>query len=192
MFGTCVLFSIPDRNIVEGETAKANGGHRSPTTKWAALTEEIITILQEREEVVEPPPESAFFSMWDHNIFTTVCAIAVLIDPLVLYIALVNDNMKCIDWDKNLAIAYTILRSTTDLFYAMDFFFSIRKNSKKFSAMIARQKKNYQISRRWKEKIPSPKLLLQFGLFFVALPIPQVRSINLHASLSCCSSHLIS
>lgn len=165
-----MLFSIPDGNILEGKyaSAKANGGHRSPRTKWAALTKEIFTMLEEKEKVVKRP-EPAFFSMWDHIIFTRVCAIAVLIDPLFLYKDIVNDNLKCLDWNHNFTITYMVLRSTTDLFYAIDHVFYIWRNSKK---LIACRRKGGQ----------KENMLFQvkfYLLFVVALPIPQLRSRNL-------------
>lgn len=181
MFGTCVLFSIPDRNILEGESAKANGGHRSLSTKWAALTEEIITMLEKRVQVVKPP-EPAFFSTWDRIIFTRVCAIVVLIDPLFLYLNIVNDNMKCLDWDHNFTTTYMVLRSTTDLFYVINLVFYIWRNSKK---LIAWRRKSDQTACAGGGRKDNRRFPVNFFLLFVvALPIPQVRPRNQASSIS--------
>lgn len=165
-----VAVSIPDRNILERESAKANGGHRSLSTKWAALTEEVITMLEKRVQVVKPP-EPAFFSTWDRIIFTRVCAIVVLIDPLFLYLNIVNDNMKCLDWDHNFTTTYMVLRSTTDLFYAIDFVFYIWRNSKKLIACRRKSDQTACAGGGRKENMRFPVNF--FLLFVVALPIPQ-------------------
>lgn len=54
----------------------------------------MITLLGKAEEAV--PHEAAFFSVWDHIIFTIFCAFALLIDPVFLYVN-ISDDKKYMD-----------------------------------------------------------------------------------------------
>ncbi|KAM5556193.1 hypothetical protein ABKV19_023864 [Rosa sericea] len=58
-------------------------------------------------------------------IFAGSCVLAVLLDPLFLYIPILNDDMKCIGIDKNLKIVALVLRSFTDLIHIVKIIFQI-------------------------------------------------------------------
>ncbi|KAL6293983.1 hypothetical protein ACE6H2_002125 [Prunus campanulata] len=64
------------------------------------------------------------FAKWK-QIFTTSCVFAVSLDPLFLYIPIINQDMNCLRLDQNLKIAALTLRSVTDLFYIMDIIIEI-------------------------------------------------------------------
>lgn len=51
---------------------------------------------------------------------------AVSVDPLFLYIPVVNDKKKCLDLDRKLEIAASVLRSFTDAFYILHIIFQFR------------------------------------------------------------------
>lgn len=51
---------------------------------------------------------------------------AVSVDPLFLYIPVVDDEKKCLDLDGRLEIAASVLRSFTDAFYILHILFEFR------------------------------------------------------------------
>ncbi|PQQ17427.1 cyclic nucleotide-gated ion channel 1-like isoform X1 [Prunus yedoensis var. nudiflora] len=57
------------------------------------------------------------YAAWLHNIFVTSCVLGVLLDPLFLYIPLLNYDLKCLRLDKTIKIIALVSRSFTDLFY---------------------------------------------------------------------------
>ncbi|PHU09715.1 putative cyclic nucleotide-gated ion channel 13 [Capsicum chinense] len=61
-------------------------------------------------------PQEPFLQFWN-KIFILACIISVAIDPLFLYILVIDSKKKCIDLDHTLRIPISILRSVTDLFY---------------------------------------------------------------------------
>ncbi|ONI24074.1 hypothetical protein PRUPE_2G222300 [Prunus persica] len=72
------------------------------------------------------PPEDLQKSCLKWNfIFITSCVFAVLLDPLFLYIPILNDDIKCLKLDNNLKITALILRSVTDLFYIANIIFQV-------------------------------------------------------------------
>lgn len=91
------------------------------------------------------------------------CVLAVLLDPLFLYIPFLNNDMKCIGLDKNLKIAAVVLRSFTDLIYIVEIIFQIYKLKKcSINSVTAKD--------IWESYILVDILAV--------LPIPQVREIN--------------
>ncbi|KAI5346202.1 hypothetical protein L3X38_014081 [Prunus dulcis] len=51
------------------------------------------------------------------QIFITSCVFGVFLDPLFLYIPLLNQDLKCLRLDNTITIIAVVLRSFTDLFY---------------------------------------------------------------------------
>lgn len=84
---------------------------------------------------------------------------AVLLDPLFLYIPIVNEDMKCLSLDNKLKKAAIFLRSITDILYILNIViqFYIEPKAKTFRVMW----KAY-----WRSHIPIDILAI--------LPIPQV------------------
>ncbi|EYU25206.1 hypothetical protein ABFS82_06G023000 [Erythranthe guttata] len=70
-------------------------------------------------------PQGSFLQKWN-KIFVLSCVIAVSLDPLFLYIPIINNDKKCLDSDKNLEIAASVLRSFTDIFYVVHIIFQFR------------------------------------------------------------------
>ncbi|KAL5540200.1 hypothetical protein UlMin_044146, partial [Ulmus minor] len=56
---------------------------------------------------------------WWPEIFLISCVIGVLIDPLFLYIPVINENNKCLRRDDKMEIIALVLRSITDFAYVM-------------------------------------------------------------------------
>ena len=68
--------------------------------------------------------EGPFVRKWN-IIFIVSCVLSVLLDPLFLYIPIVDEDMKCLRMDKNLKIAALVLRSLTDLCYILSIVFQV-------------------------------------------------------------------
>ncbi|KAM0050418.1 putative IQ motif, EF-hand binding, cyclic nucleotide-binding domain, Ion transport [Helianthus debilis subsp. tardiflorus] len=61
-------------------------------------------------------PEGGFILQWNKT-FLLCSVIALSLDPLFLYIPVVNGTQKCFDTDRNLAIVVCVLRSFADILY---------------------------------------------------------------------------
>lgn len=70
-------------------------------------------------------PQGPFLQKWN-KIFVLSCLIAISLDPLFFYIPIINDGKKCLDLDRKLEIAASILRSFTDIFYLTHIIFQFR------------------------------------------------------------------
>lgn len=70
-------------------------------------------------------PQGPFLQRWN-KIFVLACVIAVSLDPLFLYVPIVNDEHKCLDLDKKMEITASVLRSFTDIFYILHIIFQFR------------------------------------------------------------------
>ncbi|XP_062119893.1 cyclic nucleotide-gated ion channel 1-like [Humulus lupulus] len=70
-------------------------------------------------------PWAAYSRLWN-KIFLASCVIGVSIDPLFLYIPIVNEEQKCIDRDFKMEIISLVLRSLTDLFYVLHIIFRLK------------------------------------------------------------------
>ncbi|KAM1049689.1 hypothetical protein FF2_031234 [Malus domestica] len=57
-----------------------------------------------------------FLVIWK-RIFIISCVFALFLDPLFLYIPIINEDVKCLELDKKLKNTALVLRSFTDLFY---------------------------------------------------------------------------
>ncbi|XP_040363567.1 cyclic nucleotide-gated ion channel 1-like [Rosa chinensis] len=79
------------------------------------------------DEVLDP--KGRILQKWN-MIFAASCVLAVLLDPLFLYIPILNDDMKCIGVDKNMKIVAVVFRSFTDLIYIVKIIFQICKLKK--------------------------------------------------------------
>ncbi|RXI00468.1 hypothetical protein DVH24_000702 [Malus domestica] len=57
-----------------------------------------------------------FLVIWK-RIFIISCVFALFLDPLFLYIPIINEDIKCLELEKKLKNTALVLRSFTDLFY---------------------------------------------------------------------------
>ncbi|CAL9007878.1 unnamed protein product, partial [Prunus brigantina] len=72
------------------------------------------------------PPEDLQKSCLKWNfIFITSCVFGVFLDPLFLYIPLLNQDLKCLRLDNTIKITALVLRSVTDLFYIANIIFQV-------------------------------------------------------------------
>lgn len=61
-------------------------------------------------------PEAYFILQWNRT-FLICSALALSLDPLFLYIPIVDDNQNCLDVDSKLQFTVCILRSLADLLF---------------------------------------------------------------------------
>lgn len=156
-----VFFSIPDETVKEKSTVTYGGD--IPKTKWASILY---------------PSWQTFTVVW-HSVFICSCVLSVLVDPLFLYIPIVNEDNKCLGLDKKLKKVVLILRSLTDVFYMVHIIFQYFYGQTEWEKKI---KWVFPLTR----KISSSCILICFLIIDILaiLPIPQVRQI--------CFSNLIS
>ncbi|VVA12351.1 Hypothetical predicted protein, partial [Prunus dulcis] len=60
------------------------------------------------------------------KIFVISCVISVIVDPLFLYIPIINQDLKCIDMDKALNKTAFALRAVADFSYFVDLLFRLK------------------------------------------------------------------
>ncbi|KAJ1690912.1 hypothetical protein LUZ63_015067 [Rhynchospora breviuscula] len=70
-------------------------------------------------------PQGPFLEKWN-KIFIISCVIAVSVDPLFLYIPVIDGDNTCLRLDRSLEIVASVLRVFTDLFYILHIIFQFR------------------------------------------------------------------
>lgn len=70
-------------------------------------------------------PQGPFLQRWN-KIFVISCLVSVFVDPLFLYIPLIDGEHKCMYLDEKLEKAASILRFFTDIFYLLHMIFQFR------------------------------------------------------------------
>ncbi|XP_062119872.1 cyclic nucleotide-gated ion channel 1-like [Humulus lupulus] len=70
-------------------------------------------------------PWATYSRLWN-KIFLASCVVGVSIDPLFLYIPIVNDDKKCLDRDYKMEIISLVLRSLTDFSYVLHIVFRLQ------------------------------------------------------------------
>lgn len=152
---------------------------KSPSRKTKKMQEVVQDILN--------PPEKLKTREWD-VIFMISCAIAVFIDPLYCYIAVVDHNKTCYLWDQTLMWTFMGLRSAVDLFYIFNIFIFMQRTNITCDITLRRlrlaastwswKKKDDTVFKR-KKKSRNRKLFQVLSHIFVALPILQVTATTL-------------
>ncbi|CAN7139679.1 unnamed protein product [Brassica rapa subsp. narinosa] len=70
-------------------------------------------------------PQGTFLQKWN-KIFVLACIIAVSVDPLFFYVPVLDKANNCLDVDKKMQTTASVLRSVTDIFYAIHMVFQFR------------------------------------------------------------------
>ena len=121
---------------------------------------------------------------WMNMIFVIACVVAISIDPLFLYIPIIDGESKCLGVDKKLRIVALVFRSLIDITYILHITFQIRQAVK--SASRDHQSHPNEQTITWKskcfdlfesrhkifEKLSWPSIIIDV---LAILPIPQVR-----------------
>ncbi|KAI4307131.1 hypothetical protein L6164_030350 [Bauhinia variegata] len=76
-----------------------------------------------RKKILDP--QGPFLQKWN-KIFVLSCVIAVSLDPLFLYVPVINDEKKCLSLDKKMQTVATVLRSFSDIFHIIHIIFQFR------------------------------------------------------------------
>ncbi|VFQ67558.1 unnamed protein product [Cuscuta campestris] len=84
--------------------------------KSCALNRCLTKGLGYRRKIFDP--HGPFRQRWN-KIFVLLCIVAISLDPLFLYIPVVDNVNKCLGLDKKLEITASVLRSCTDIVYIL-------------------------------------------------------------------------
>lgn len=120
-------------------------------------------------------PQGHFLQCWN-KIFVVSCVIAVSLDPLFLYTAVVDGEEKCLGLDKRLQIIACVLRSFTDVFHILHIIFQFR------TGFIAPSSRVFGRGELNDDPVAIAKRYLSsyFIIDILAiLPLPQVKLISL-------------
>ncbi|KAL6200481.1 hypothetical protein ACLB2K_030262 [Fragaria x ananassa] len=135
-----------------------NSRGRSDTEDGAGM----LQILSQRMLDPSDDERSTFFPIWEDKIFRICCAVAVLVDPLFLYIPVNHEEFACFYWQYELIWPFIGLQSAIDLFYAMDIFVFWQR---------VRRRRRY--ANRTSVKVRIFKWLPIIPRIYMSLPIPQ-------------------
>ncbi|KAL2336170.1 hypothetical protein Fmac_010616 [Flemingia macrophylla] len=89
----------------------------------SSVSDEPIKSLSRKRYVLDP--QGSTLQKWN-KIFVITCVIAISVDPLFLYIPMIDDKEKCLDLDGKLKITANVLRTFFDLFYILHIIFQFR------------------------------------------------------------------
>ncbi|RCV21819.1 hypothetical protein SEVIR_4G136300v4 [Setaria viridis] len=115
-------------------------------------------------------PQGPFLQKWN-RIFVISCILAVSVDPLFLYIPIINDEKPCWYLDRKLEKAASVLRFFTDIFYILHIIFQFR------TGFIASSPTTFGRGVLIKDRYAIMKRYISTYFFidvFAILPIPQV------------------
>jgi cyclic nucleotide gated channel, plant len=119
-------------------------------------------------------PQGPLLQKWN-KIFMISCLVAVFVDPLFLYIPLIDGDNNCLYLDQTLEKAASILRFFTDIFYLLHMMFQFRTgfigpSSRVFGRGVLVED-TFTIAKRY--------LSTYFLVDFLAiLPLPQVLALS--------------
>lgn len=129
------------------------------------------SMLDERKsETGTLHPQGPFLQKWN-RIFVISCIFAVSVDPLFLYIPVINDEKPCWYLDRKLEKAASVLRFFTDIFYILHIIFQFR------TGFIASSPTTFGRGVLIEDRYAITKRYLSTYFFidvFAILPIPQV------------------
>ncbi|KAJ0435278.1 putative cyclic nucleotide-binding domain, Ion transport domain, rmlC-like jelly roll [Helianthus annuus] len=114
-------------------------------------------------------PEDRFIMQWNKT-FLLCSVVALSLDPVFLYIPIINGKKKCLDMDRTLAIVVCVLRSIADILYVFHIIIMFRT--------MCLTPSNFEFGRG--EYIDKPRYVAKHYLksYFImdilaALPLPQ-------------------
>ncbi|XP_024158180.1 cyclic nucleotide-gated ion channel 1 [Rosa chinensis] len=119
------VMSNPDRCF----GISINSSNRQVRQRNTSSTSSPSPTRESDEESLKPKSEeSTMLRSWKITVVVS-CVIAVLADPLFLYIPLINDKSKCLGMDKKLRIVALLLRSLTDIVFIIDIIRQVRERN---------------------------------------------------------------
>lgn len=132
---------------------------KKKSDKWTKLRNNIVGHEQNHAQ------PNRFFPEWN-TVFLVSCVLAVSLDPLFLYIPIINEDRKCLKYDKRLKAISFGLRLLADLFYMADVVYRI----------LTRPKAKEAVPLKASNSVNS-RTTLQFYILLdilAVLPVPQV------------------
>ncbi|KAH0859305.1 hypothetical protein HID58_087566 [Brassica napus] len=88
-----------------------------------SLKETVSKGIDSTHEILDP--QGSFLQKWN-KIFVLACIVAVSVDPLFFYVPVLDKAKNCLDVDKKMQTTASVLRSITDIFYAIHMVFQFR------------------------------------------------------------------
>ena len=134
--------------------SRSSNENRSPPVKVRTTMKKVLD------------PWGPYVPMWN-TIFLISFVISVSIDPLLLYIPVIDKDKMCLSTDTTLKIIAPLLRCVSDLSYLVHISFKIRTGSMQRNGLI--DNTYWQVARR----IYWPSILLDV---LAILPLPQVTT----------------
>lgn len=106
-----VIASDELHNRLESGKWRAKGIIQAVKSSLSGFVEES---LGSKKNILDP--QGPFLQKWN-KIFVLSCVIAISLDPLFLYIPVIDNDNKCLGLDRTLEVTASVLRSFTDIFY---------------------------------------------------------------------------
>ena len=115
-----------------------------------------------------------FLPMWN-KIFALVCVVGVSLDPLFIYVPIINQKDMCLTMDNTLGTTAIVLRLFTDLIYIGNIVHNVAKASK-----VLKEKGEWKSDKVLRNALEIWKYswLVLLVDFLAILPIPQVYSLE--------------
>lgn len=117
------------RNVLSSTSEKFQRGYEfgsgrikdiRKSWKSCSFTTMLAKVLRSEKRVLDP--QGPFLQKWN-KIFVLSCILAVSLDPLFYYVPIIDDDQKCLSYDRKMEITATVLRSFTDIFYILHIIF---------------------------------------------------------------------
>ncbi|KAJ0267212.1 Cyclic nucleotide-gated ion channel 1 [Hirschfeldia incana] len=96
---------------------------RPSSHKSYSFKEAVSKGIVSTHEILDP--QGPFLQRWN-KIFVLACIIAVSVDPLFFYVPVLDKAENCLDVDERMQTTASVLRSITDIFYAIHMVFQFR------------------------------------------------------------------
>ncbi|CAL8169907.1 unnamed protein product [Prunus armeniaca] len=165
------LIEDPGWDLVEEVRPRPILTHSAPARRRSLKEEILDRLLSIWKKTLKISREflGPLLPIWN-KIFVISCVFAVLMDPLFFYTPVINEDMKCLELDKNLKKIALALRSVTDLFYLVDIIFQIYQLN--VTSKISINGATFRL-----ERVKSAKKILLSCIVidtFAVLPVPQV------------------
>lgn len=116
------------------------------------------------QEELQPSNNDNLYDKGWNYLFLSSFVIAAIVDPLLFYIPVINDGMRCLLLEKKLRTAVYVFRTVSDFIYVVHIV--LRRFFKKHGETSSNSSVEKGVRRKY----------ISYPIdFFVILPIPQVR-----------------
>ncbi|KAJ0100277.1 hypothetical protein Patl1_21324 [Pistacia atlantica] len=113
-------------------------------------------------------------------IYIGLCVSAISLDPLFFYIPVVNDDKKCIGFDRKLGIVAVVLRSCSDFFHMFYILFQLRPQAYAVDDFRASNRRRNTLYHHYPRKTARKYLMRFFPIDLLSiLPLPQLIIITM-------------